>query len=1015
MMRLDVVMRARWWLAAIFVASATGNGVAQTVAAFPEPHDSEKKTPPRMTPEEAAASWTLPPGFHATLFAGEPEVRQPIGMAFDARGRMWVAENYTYAEAGVNFDDRLRDRIVILEDTDGDHRADRRTVFWDRAQHLTSVEIGFGGVWALCAPYLLFIPDRDGDDKPDGEPIVMLEGWNVANVRHNVVNGLRWGPDGWLYGRHGILATSRVGTPETPESVRTPLNCCVWRLHPTEKRFEVVCHGTTNPWGMDWDANGELFFINTVIGHLWHVIPGAHYKRMYGEDFNPHLYELIDQTADHVHWDTANETWTATRTGFSHGTDAAGGGHAHSGLMIYQGTNWPEEYRGDVFAINFHGRRLNRDRLERTGATFTAHHLPDPMQNGDAWFRGIDLASGPDGGVYVLDWSDTGECHDEDGVHRSSGRIFKITHENGQRLDPNKRDLNAASLAELMKLALGDEVWHRRQALRILQERAANGDDLKDIRTLISLIDVKPGMDTRDNIEPTERLHALWAGRAIGIHNNEHLRQLLNDPDESHRAWCVRFLADGPIDNAADRQALETLSATETSGLVLTYLASALQRLPNSARWQLANSLAAHAEFADDRVLPLMIWYGIEPSVPESPELAAEFAATAAMPKLARFSARRLASDLERNAHALNPLVARLKSLEDAERTQQVLTGISEALAGWRQAPAPSGWSEFASKHVGAEDATGNLVRELSAVFGDGRAIESLRAMLTDSSQPLANRRDAISALVRARSDGLAEAIVPLLDDRDLAADAVRGLAEIDLAKHAPQMLQRYADFSPSAREAVVEALITRADTAGALIDAVAAGNIPGTEVPAIALRQMQLLGDAELAARIEQTWPETKLLAADKVEQLATLREKLTPELLSAADLEQGQQLYTQHCGKCHKLFGDGGTIGPELTGAQRGQLDYWLQNIVDPSATVGTNYRLSIVELKDGRVLNGIVGAQTDRTIVLQTATERVVLERSEIEALQASNLSIMPEGQLGAWSDEQIRDLIGYLMKP
>jgi len=1009
MMRSVFVMLARWWLAAVFVAGAAATGLAQTEGAFPEPHDSEKKSPPRMTPEEAAASWTLPPGFHATLFAGEPDVRQPIGMAFDARGRMWVAENYTYAEAGVNFDDRLRDRIVILEDTDGDHRADRRTVFWDRAQHLTSVEIGFGGVWALCAPYLLFIPDRDGDDKPDGEPIVMLEGWNVANVRHNVVNGLRWGPDGWLYGRHGILATSRVGTPETPESARTPLNCCVWRFHPTEKRFEVVCQGTTNPWGMDWDANGELFFINTVIGHLWHVIPGAHYKRMYGEDFNPHLYELIDQTADHVHWDTANETWTATRTGFSHGTDAAGGGHAHSGLMIYQGTNWPAEYRGDVFAINFHGRRLNRDRLERSGATFTAHHQSDPMQSGDAWFRGIDLASGPDGGVYVLDWSDTGECHDEDGVHRSSGRIFKITYGDMKPNPAQADDLAKKTVLELAELVLKGDAWRRRQALRMLYERSANGDDVSGTDLLMMLHEVRHELTIHDPVQ------MVWVRRAVGKGGGDQLRRRLHHHNESYRSWCVRMIADQPIEDSDDRKALEQLAMKEASGLVLTYLASALQRLPHAERWTIAAALSSHAEFADDRVLPLMIWYGIEPSVPEAPELAAEFATNVKMPKLARFTARRLASDLERNPLALDPLVARLKSLQDAERTQQVLTGVSEALAGWRQAPAPAGWTEFAAAHVGAEDATGNLVRELSAVFGDGRAIESLRAMLADAAQPLASRRDAISALVRARSDGLAEALVPLLDDRDLAANAVRGLAEVDLAKYAPEMLRRYGGFSPTAREAVIETMITRVDTAGALIDAVAAGNIPGADVPVIALRQMQLLGDAELAARIEPTWPETKLLAADKVEQLAQLRTKLTPELLGEANLDNGKQLYSQHCGKCHKLFGDGGTIGPELTGAQRGQLDYWLQNIVDPSATVGTNYRLSIVELKDGRVLNGIVGAQTDRTIVLQTATERVVLERSEIEALQASNLSIMPEGQLGAMSDEQIRDLIGYLMKP
>jgi len=371
-----------WQHIIVFERQAEGDEPQQDArsaghAPFPEIFNTEPAKDKLLSPEESLAKISVPEGFQVSLFAGEPDVQQPIALTTDERGRVWVAENYTYAESSVNFENRLHDRIVILEDTDGDGRFDERTVFWDEAQKLTSVEVGFGGVWALCAPHLLFIPDANRDDVPDGKPVVVLDGFDASAVRHNIVNGLKWGPDGWLYGRHGILATSLVGKPGASASQRVPINCAIWRYHPTRGVFEAVAHGTTNSWGFDYDDHGEMFFINTVIGHLWHVVPGAHYRRMYGADFNPFLYQLIEQTADHFHWDTG-ESWSDIRKlGVSPTTDKAGGGHAHSGLMIYLGGNWPDEYRNSVFTVNLHGHRLNNDRLERHGAGYVGKHAPD--------------------------------------------------------------------------------------------------------------------------------------------------------------------------------------------------------------------------------------------------------------------------------------------------------------------------------------------------------------------------------------------------------------------------------------------------------------------------------------------------------------------------------------------------------------------------------------------------------------------------------------------------------------
>jgi len=265
----------------IRVSISRGEGIAV--------YNSEQDRQAVLTFSETVASRAgLPPGFRADVFAAEPAVQNPVGMAWDARGRVWVAENYTYAERSMRFDLRLFDRVVILEDQDGDGKSDKRTIFTDKVQMLTSVEIGRGGVWLMCPPQLLFVPDRNQDDQPDGEPEVVLDGFTVARDNyHNFANGLKWGPDGWLYGRTGHACPGKIGVPGTPVSERVPLHGGIWRFHPVRKTFEVLSHGTTNPWGHDWNEHGEGFFINTVNGHLWHLIPGAHFMRSSSLDPNP--------------------------------------------------------------------------------------------------------------------------------------------------------------------------------------------------------------------------------------------------------------------------------------------------------------------------------------------------------------------------------------------------------------------------------------------------------------------------------------------------------------------------------------------------------------------------------------------------------------------------------------------------------------------------------------------------------------------------------------------------------
>jgi putative membrane-bound dehydrogenase-like protein len=306
-----------------------------------------------LSPEQAAKEMTLPPGFSASVFAAEPDVVQPIAFTIDARGRIWVVEGLTYPVRAEG--DKGKDRILIFEDTDGDGKADKHTVFAEDLNLVSGIEVGFGGVWVGAAPYLMFIPDKNGDDKPDGPPQILLDGWGYEDT-HETLNTFTWGPDGWLYGCHGVFTHSMVGKPGAPKEQRIPINAGFWRYHPTKHVFERFAEGTSNPWGIDFDQYGQLWAEACVVPHLWHVIQGGRYQRQAGDAFNPYTYDDIKQSADHVHYAGVNGPHAGNGR-----SDAAGGGHAHAGLMVYNGSAWPEQYRGQIFIGNILGQRINMD------------------------------------------------------------------------------------------------------------------------------------------------------------------------------------------------------------------------------------------------------------------------------------------------------------------------------------------------------------------------------------------------------------------------------------------------------------------------------------------------------------------------------------------------------------------------------------------------------------------------------------------------------------------------------
>jgi len=1031
---------------------------------FPKLYNSEPAVEAKPMPaQEAARAFQLPPGIVANVFAAEPDVQNPIAMAWDSQGRVWIAENYTYAERSQRFDLKLRDRVIVLSDTNGDGVHDHRSVFSDQVQMLTGIEVGHGGVWLMCPPLLLRIPDQDFDGVADGPAEVLLDGFDVAAENyHNFANGLRWGPDGWLYGRCGGSCPGMVGPPGSPENQRTPLEGGIWRYHVQQKRFEVLCHGTTNPWGHDWNQWGECFFINTVNGHLWHMIPGAHFHRPFTLDPNPHVYELIDMHADHWHFDTKGE-WFLSRAGAA---NDFGGGHAHVGMMIYLGNQWPSEYQGRLFTWNMHGQRANQEILKRLGSGYVAEHGRDTMLAKDPFFRGMDLSYGPEGSVFGIDWSDTGECHEHTGVHRTSGRVYRFSAQEtaaqqpfslterdsiaqADSLAPDRqaitganapiRDLRKRSSLELAELHKHSNEWYIRQARLILSERALSPRPFPETRGAERHSnDLQEAIDWLSErlagFEDQPAYNALMTLFAMDRLQDSQLQFALQHRNEHLRTWAVRLIVDQlPIDNVLSQREWDrplaadwfeqflTMAQNDSSGMVRLALASALQRLPLNPRLELAAALMSRSEDAEDHNLPLLVWYGLIPVAESMPVALADVALASSWPKTQRLIARRLSGHVDRHPEALNRLMQGCR-VSKAEQQWNLLQGMAQGLKGWRAAPAPTEWpvllQHLQSNLSPADDQREQLMavtRELALLFGDGRSLAEVQAIVCDLSADISLRRTALEALVANSPDGIEDICLPLLEDARLNGIALQGLARSAKAEVATALIKNYTRFRSPERPAVIAVLASRVHWAEALLKAVADGKIPKDHLTAYDVRQMLTLGSQPLIKRIDEQWGIARTSNNEKKQRIEELKKELMNKEGLSVNLGNGRLLFERQCALCHRLYGSGQAVGPDLTGGNRRDLDYLLENIIDPSAVVSKNFHMSIVLLNDGRTLSGLVVSRAESSLELLTQTALFTLPISEIEEVRATDHSPMPDGLLDSLSDQEIFDLLAYLQHP
>lgn len=953
---------------------------------------------------DAPGKFKMPPGFTATLFAGEPAVVQPIAFTFDDRGRVWVVECLSYPKW--KHDGTGSDRVIVLEDTDGDGKHDVRHVVIDNGSNLSGIELGFGGIWLCSSPNLMFVQCDFNADKPtvSAKPQVVLDGWNIKDTKHNIFNSLIWGPDGWLYGLNGIQAKAKVGKPGAPDRDRVELNCGVWRYHPTKKNFEAVAHGTTNPFGLDFDLHGEMFMTNCVIKHLFHVAPGGHYDRMYGQDINPHSYGLMHSIADYIHW--AGGDWTTSRGNKPEHSDA-GGGHAHSGCMIYLGDSFPPEYRNTLLTCNIHGNRLNRDLLVRTGSGYKSERAPDFLFANDSWFRGIAVHHGPDGAIYVSDWCDTGECHNYDVADITNGRIHKVSFGEPK---PWKGNLSRLDDAELIKLQGHKNDWFARHARRIMQERSTTAewttDRLKSIRAIL-----------KTEADSVTRLRLGWLCHVVG--DVDVGSALLEDAASPvHRAWGIRLT----IDSLADR--FSTLSEQQKMAIVDSVknknstaeeklaIVSASRLLPHELRWALVENtvLGSLANHANDHNIPLMAWFAIEPIVANSTKIAAEVFAKSDLPLLREYTARRMTGlGTEKVAEVVKALNS---ARSDAVRAD-LLQGMIDGLGGAREVAAPTGWTTVSPTLLASTDrVVRDRSRVLAVAFGDESAIATMKTIIQDSNAPADDRAAAIRVLLRRGKPDLVPILHRLINEKPVRAEAIRGLAAFDEPATPSLLLKVYPLLTDAEREDAIQTLASRPTWAMQLLDAMEAGAVKRSDVSVFVARQMQGLKDKRIGERLTKVWGQIQPASAQRGALISKYKNVLTESSLEKASQSNGRAIYAKNCAACHKLYDDGGNIGPALTGAQRSSIDYILENVLDPSAVVPREYQVVVIDLNNGRRINGIVKSETEKSVTVQTSNELLVLPKSEIDSRQSSKLSMMPEGIFEKLTNQEVIDLVAYL---
>lgn len=959
-------------------------------------------------PEEALISFRLPDDLAMDLVLAEPIINQPLEITFDHRGRLWVVQytQYPYPKGLkiTGIDNHLRvefdkvpapppvgaigaDKITFFEDTNGDGTFDKATDAITGLNIATSVALGRRNIWVLNPPYLLAYPDVKGDGLPDGEPTVHLEGFGLQDT-HAVANSLRWGPDGWLYGATGSTVTSNISSSVTKNVQFSGQG--IWRYHPETKIFELFAEGGGNTFHVEIDAKGRIYSGDNGVSRGQYYKQGAYYIKNWGKHgalTNPYAFGYLN-----------NMGLQGDKLRFTHA------------WIKYEGDALPAHYQGKMISINPLLNYIQLTELVSNGSTFSNVDLQRIVETDDHWFRPVDIKAGPDGAVYLADWYDSRLSHVDprDTWHKTSGRIYRLRSKTSTPMA--SFDLSSYSKEQLIKLLSHPNKWFRQQALRQFGDR-------KDKSIVPQLKEMLLGETGQLALE------CLWAINLSGGFSDDIAKIGLSHDDPFVRMWSVRLLGDYNDLSSDTFNSLVTLALNETHPEVQSQLAGTAKRLSGAQGIPIINGLLNSAGIQEDPDNPLLVWWALESKIDNDSDLVIKLFEDHKLwelPIIRQTILERLAQRLIM-AGSNNDFLscARLLDLApDKDSIKPLLDGIQEGLRGKDMAALPKYLVAAIKPHL---ENYGNAPLVFLIRQRDTDAISSALSIITQEKANVNERLAYIRVMGELKLTKSISKLLQLVENqssrisvRQAALAALSNFKENEIGKRVAKAYPNQLRADPALKLASLNLFTSRVSWALELLELIEGSKQVSTDdLPEQIVRQLQLLDDPKVNRSVNQLWPE--IATASSADKTAHMR-KITTALESGeGNISSGKQLYQQLCGTCHQLFGEGGILGPDLTGYDRNNISYLVINIVDPNIDIREGYVNYKIVKKDGRILAGTITDRSSELVTLKSFSgEEIVIPTEQIEVMEAQAISLMPERLTDNLTDQQIRDLFSYIMK-